>query len=1071
MKKFKRAVKALFRLVLAVILLVVGIGLGWWSFHSLASMRRLERIPATRVHAVLQGEVNLNGTAREHESLLRSTHTNTPSVYFRFHEEREERDSDGDTRWVTVTDHTRFVDFRLEDETGDILLRPIGDVDFHVKESYRRRSGNRRYTEYRIEPGDSVFVFGYARQAPSGGFEVEFDEEGDYNPIISERDETRVRLGMATKSILLCWGGLILLAVSLKLLSSLLKIHRVLLYFSLLTCCVMVYLVSMGLMMMRADLLAARTRLQRHASIAAEEIQQQLDGVGAQWNGEWDSLGNLQSYSGLSADSEARLSQIRFDLARATERVRLQRSAFPERLLAPLWKIPGNPSLPMPDTERARLQEEGAGFEKAKVPAGWGTTGLGVSAVVALLTFGFGFTRIKFKRCIENLPTTLTAGASYGLAEFKGTVELPESEAPLKGPLSRQPCVQYHYKVSEKRGSGKKSKWVTIIDETRCHPFLCRDSEGTLFVDPKGAEIHSSHSSTRRMGRRRYTETRLEIGDPLYAIGECVIEPTRGDRLYLNKPEGKYPFILSNLTENQVMLRVASLGLTLLNVSFAAILLFGLILFGLGGSFAATDYLAAALFGPLFMSVVTLGLHYNDLIFLRERARRNWSNIDVSLKKRHDLVPRLQSITAGFAEHERSIQEDMTQLRNLYGQTPSREPNEIGQYIQNEHAALGKMLARVEAYPNLKSDKSFSFLTRSLILLENEIALMRNGYNDAVETYNTRIEVLPDLFFAKLFHFKAQNFMHAETDLIRIPPDMQALWEKDLIAKRSEARASAEAEQEGSADDRELSGKQVDEVPMLPPAGDSERVDTDANAEVIAAETRIYALLLHGDDGIRASQLVYLEEKIPDGVERLQNLQLEEWSGLPEDHRLQKAESCYADLRGLSPDGYRDFREVVVHLMDADEERSLFEFAMQKSLDRHLDAAFGMEVTRPLRHRNFEMIFEETSLLLSRLAWAEARPEDSASAAFEAGTKNLNHQPPTDFKLVPKELCTLDAFKEALEETAHATSMIKANILYACEAAVQDNQEYTLDQCMLLAAIADTFHRPRPAWTLPERKK
>ncbi|MCC5850611.1 MAG: LemA family protein [Verrucomicrobia bacterium] len=1065
-------VKGLFRLILAAVIFLAALGLGWWSFSSLASMRRLERIPATHVHAVLPGEINLNGVAREHETLLRAPHTNTPSVFFRFHEEREERDSDGDTRWVTVTDHTRFVDFRLQDDTGEILLRPTDDVDFHVNQSYRRTSGSRRYTEYRIEPGDSVFVFGYARTTPDGGFEVSFDEEGHYNPIISERDETRVRLGMATASIFLCWGGLILLAVTLKLLASQLKIHRVLVYFSLLNLCVVFYLVTMGLLMMRADLRAARSRLHRHAAMAAEEIQRELRSAGAQWDGDWETLGDLQAYAGVSGNMRNRLSQIRLDLARATERVRLHRSAFPERFLAPMWNIPMEPALSAPDAVRAQLDEEGLGFEKARVPAGWGLLGVGCAAVVAFFAFVFGFNRIKFKRCIENLPTSPTAGAAYGLSEFKGVVELPESEDPLKGPLSRQPCVQYHYTVSERRGSGKNAKWVTIINETRMHPFLCRDHEGTIFVDPKGAEIHTSHSSSRSSGIRRYSESRLEIGDPLYAIGECVIEPTRGDRLYLRKPVDKYPFILSNYTENQVMLRVASSGLNLLNLSFAAILLTGLLLFGLRGSFAATDYLAAALFGPLFMSLVTLGLHYNDLVFLRERARRNWSNIDVSLKKRHDLVPRLENVVKGFAEHERSVQEELTQLRNLYGQKVARKPDEVGQYIQQEHAALGKMLARVEAHPELKADKSFAYLTRTLILLENEIALMRNGYNDAVETYNTRIETLPDLIFAKLFHFKAQPFLHAETDLIRIPPDMQALWEKDQIAERNKAQAAAKAASEAEIAEPPKAGEpvaeQVDAVPMVAPAGGAPRVAEDAGAGVRKAKARIYALLLNENEAVREKQLAYLAEKIPDDFESVKRHAAQGWSGLQEDHSLQKAESVYEELRGLSPDGYRDFREIAVHLMEADDKISLFEYAMHKSMDRYLDATFGMETTRPLRHRNFSLILDQTSLLLSRLAWAEARPEDNAAAAFQAGVKNLNHKPDTDFKLVPLAQCTLEAFDEALEEVAHATPMVKANILYACEAAVQDNKEHTLDQCMLLAAIADTFHRPRPAWTVPK---
>lgn len=1054
-----------------VILLIGGTLLaGHFSFVSLARMRGLERIPATVIQAVLPGEVNLTGTARQAGQLLHAPHTGTPSVYYYYHEEREERDSDGDTRWVTVRRETRYVDFRLEDETGSLMLRTSNRVDFQVARSYRRTSGGRRYTEHRIEPGDQVFTFGFVRPTAAGEFEVSYDAEGDYTPIISTDGETRVRLRMAVRSIFLCWLGLVLLAAGLAFLSGMLRIHRVLVYFSLLNTCVVIYLVVLGLRMMHMDLQGARSRMLRHEDTARTEIQTTLQAAGATWDGRWESLEHLENpsrpWGDLTPQEAERLERIRLDLARAVNRVRLQRSAFPERWLAPLWGIPRPPALPVPDEVAEILAADGRGFEKARIHGGIGLFIMIGAGVVGVMAFIWGFRRIRFKRCMENIPTSPTLGAAYGLTELKGHVVLQAHEKPLKGPLSHQPCVQYHYHVKERRGSGKKSSWVTVINEHRAHPFWCQDAEGKLFVNPQGAEIFSVHKSSRRLGNRSYSETRLEVGDPLYAIGECVIEPNRGDRLYMRKPEEKVPFILGNLTEGQIMLRVAASGIHMLNASFAAILLMGLLLFGLTGSFGPTDYLAAALFGPLFMSVTTLALHYNDLVFLRQRASRNWSNIDVSLKKRVDLVPRLEEIAKGFREHERDVQEAVTDLRNLYAPGVTRNPDAVGEYMGQEASLLGRLMIRVENHPELRAQPVFANFARTLILLENEIALMRKGYNDAVERYNTRIESFPDVLFARWFGFKARKFLMAESDVIRVPPDMQALWEREQIEKRKQEMPAVEdAAPAATALGKKAPPPVSTAVGMVPAAGHGERVASDTVPDLLQAEAGLYALLLDEAEEVQARQWALLEEKVPDLVAAVKARAEDDAAGLREDARLVKAESFYPALRGLSPDGYRDFREVVVSLMEADDHISLFEYALHKSLDHNLDAHFGMETDRPLRHRDFRMIVDQVSILLSRLAWAESQPEDAAEAAFAEGVRNMNHRPLEDFKMVGQGSCTLEAFDEALEEVAHATPMLKANVLFAAQAAVMANKVYSMDQCMLLAAIADTLKCNRPAIT------
>jgi hypothetical protein len=751
----------------ALLLAALSLFLGNMSFVRLTEMRQLERIPASSIIALLPGEVNLSGQVQFFGRLLSSPQTSTPCVYYRHLVEREEKDSDGDTRWVTVSDEQKFVPFLLQDDTGMVPVIPDTSVDFNVPESFQEEEGNMRYTEYRIDPGASLFAFGMA-VANLEGMELRFDAQGHYKPILSLYGETSERVRMAGGSIAFCWGGLVVMAFALALLVSIFRMHQLLSYFALLNTVVAVYLVVLGLNMMKQDLHAARERLLRHESSAREALLSQLPS----WDGQWATLpeDDAPLFQNLRPELRTRVSLIRIQLARAVERARRQRNAFPERVLAPLWGIPAIDPLPLPPFVRVQVDADRLRFEKAKVPPllGWGL--IGASLLVGALCYRAGFRRVRFKRCMENLPTSLSVGVAYGLSELKGVVEAaPESDA-LRAPLSQQPCVQYHYTIRERTGSGKKARWVTVLDENRSCLFLCRDAEGALPIQPQGAVLHTHHHSSRNEGSRVYHETRLEIGDPLYAIGEAVIDPRRGDRLLLAKPGNDFPFILSNFTERRIYLLLAFRGILLLNVSFAAILLSALLLFGLSGSYAATDYLSAALVAPFFMTLVTLSLHYNDLVFLRERVRRNRANIDVALKKRHDLLPMLEEVTHAMQGHERELQTELSQMRSLYADAGTGDEPAIAE-------TLGQMVLRAEAYPDLRSQPLFAELMRTMIVLENELAFTRKGHNDAVETYNTRIQILPDLIFAKLFHFRAESFCEGGGDVIRVPPLIRDIWE------------------------------------------------------------------------------------------------------------------------------------------------------------------------------------------------------------------------------------------------------------------------------------------------------
>ena len=155
-----------------------------------------------------------------------------------------------------------------------------------------------------------------------------------------------------------------------------------------------------------------------------------------------------------------------------------------------------------------------------------------------------------------------------------------------------------------------------------------------------------------------------------------------------------------------------------------------------------------------------LVLHYNDLIFLRGMAERNYANINVSLTKRSKLIPNLEKLAAKYMTHEKELQQQVAKLRSdLSGYDPE-SPSDIHRIIEGERAATQQTLFRLEDYPKLKGAPVVKKMMNQFTRLETEIALLREGYNNAVEIYNTRINSIPDIAFKKLFKFEDMGLIH-----------------------------------------------------------------------------------------------------------------------------------------------------------------------------------------------------------------------------------------------------------------------------------------------------------------------
>jgi LemA protein len=164
------------------------------------------------------------------------------------------------------------------------------------------------------------------------------------------------------------------------------------------------------------------------------------------------------------------------------------------------------------------------------------------------------------------------------------------------------------------------------------------------------------------------------------------------------------------------------------------------------------------------LAFLVIGL-YNGLVALRQRVNQAFGDIDVQLKQRHDLVPNLVETVKGYAAHERGTLEAVIQARNsAVGAQQTRDPQAMGQAENVLSAALGRLIALAEAYPDLKANVNFQQLQGELSNLEKSIAAARRFFNNSVQEYNTGREQFPAVLIAGMFGFGPRNFFDLGED-------------------------------------------------------------------------------------------------------------------------------------------------------------------------------------------------------------------------------------------------------------------------------------------------------------------
>lgn len=175
-----------------------------------------------------------------------------------------------------------------------------------------------------------------------------------------------------------------------------------------------------------------------------------------------------------------------------------------------------------------------------------------------------------------------------------------------------------------------------------------------------------------------------------------------------------------------------------------------------------------AIIAVLVLMVISM---YNSLVRFRNQVKNAWSQIDVQLKRRHDLIPNLIETVKGYMTHERETLESITDARSK-----AMGADTVGDKAKAESAlsgAMSKFFLVVENYPDLKANQNFLSLQEELTSTENKISFSRQAYNDQVLFYNNKIEMFPSNIIAGMFQFIKEEFFEIENAAEREVPKVQ----------------------------------------------------------------------------------------------------------------------------------------------------------------------------------------------------------------------------------------------------------------------------------------------------------
>lgn len=416
-------------------------------------------------------------------------------------------------------------------------------------------------------------------------------------------------------------------------------------------------------------------------------------------------------------------------------------------------------------------------------PAGFVLLAVGFVLLLFALRSG------RQQRLLDDTPLSKTLGVFIGEVEVTGACV---TSTPVEAYLSERMCVLFEWSIDEqwerwetetytdKDGNRRTRRvlrrgWTTVAANGHTQGFYLKDEFGFLWVHPKGADLETlelfsamadrgdalyfgkgpSDEIADSTGTRRFSERGLPVGTPLFVRGRASERPDIVAPQIVHDPKAEM-FIITPRKESEVSSGRAA-GYWVGGILGAgATFIGGAVVLGQPTPWSAAFlavYLAAWAAGWLWMV-------FNSLIGLRTRVRQAQSLIDVQLKRRADLIPRLVACLQGYRQHEADLQAALAALRAQAGAAPAVA------------AVAPTVVAVAERYPDLRADQVFATLQKQLVETEDRIALARAYANDIATFYNTRLERIPDAYVARLVAMQpAALFVAAGFE--RMPADVK----------------------------------------------------------------------------------------------------------------------------------------------------------------------------------------------------------------------------------------------------------------------------------------------------------
>jgi LemA protein len=175
-----------------------------------------------------------------------------------------------------------------------------------------------------------------------------------------------------------------------------------------------------------------------------------------------------------------------------------------------------------------------------------------------------------------------------------------------------------------------------------------------------------------------------------------------------------------------------------------------------------STFVLAVVLGIVVIFLFWIVYLYNRMVTLRNRINNAWSQIDVQIRRRYDLIPNLVETVKGYAAHEKEVLEKVAELRSrAMGATNPKDAADANNMLSS---TLKTLFAVAENYPQLKANENFMRLQEELSATENKIAFARQFYNDVVMDYNATIQQFPQTIIASMFNFKARDFFTAPAE-------------------------------------------------------------------------------------------------------------------------------------------------------------------------------------------------------------------------------------------------------------------------------------------------------------------